>query len=102
MTARLVLLSLLLAIALAAIGLCRTACPALSAQPIPVADKQSTSTTVERPAYLNPLGVAVDHQGDFAYVALSGADSVAVVDLRERAVVRHIPTGRRPREIALS
>jgi YVTN family beta-propeller protein len=47
---------------------------------------------------LNPLpvGVLVEPSGRRAYVALSAADAVAVVDLETRAVLRTLPTGTTP------
>jgi YVTN family beta-propeller protein len=47
-----------------------------------------------------PRGVALS--GDRAYVALSGEDAVAVLDLRERKVVGRIPVGVEPWYLALT
>jgi YVTN family beta-propeller protein len=52
-----------------------------------------------RPRYLNPLGVAVDPTGSCAFVALSGSNEVAVVDIAAGRIVRRIPTGQRPRAV---
>jgi YVTN family beta-propeller protein len=49
-----------------------------------------------------PRGLAVSPDGKLAYVALTAADSVAVVDLTRRAEVARIPVGRWPRHLALS
>ncbi len=55
----------------------------------------------KRPAYKSPLGLAVDHGGRRAYVALRGAGTVAVVDLRAGQVLREIPVGAGPCDLAL-
>jgi YVTN family beta-propeller protein len=49
-----------------------------------------------------PRGIAVSADGSLAYVALTSAHQVAVVDLAKRAVVERIAVGRWPRYIALS
>lgn len=49
-----------------------------------------------------PRGVAVSPDGRLAYVALSAAAAVAVVDLENRQSVGEIPVGRWPRFLALS
>src|SRR3712207_8733419 len=49
-----------------------------------------------------PRGVAVTKDGRTAYVALTTADAVAVVDLEGRTVRRRIPVGARPWHLALS
>ena len=49
-----------------------------------------------------PRGVAVSPDGTRAYVALSAAASVAVVDLAEWRLAGEIPVGRWPRFLALS
>jgi YVTN family beta-propeller protein len=43
-----------------------------------------------------PCGIAFSAHGDLAYIALSRNNSVAVVDARERSVVREIPVGIAP------
>jgi YVTN family beta-propeller protein len=49
-----------------------------------------------------PRGIAVAPDGRLAYVALTTAHAVAVVDLKERTVVDRIAVGRWPRYLALS
>lgn len=43
-----------------------------------------------------PVGILVEPQNRFAYVALNAADQVAVIDLERRSVVRTFATGRQP------
>jgi YVTN family beta-propeller protein len=50
----------------------------------------------------SPLGLAIDHAGQRAYVALHTANAVGVVDLKAGTVLREIPVGRRPFDVALS
>lgn len=52
-----------------------------------------------RKRYLNPLGVALSADGRRAYVALSGIDRLAEVDLPLGFTVRRFATGRNPREV---
>src|SRR5262245_12327042 len=49
-----------------------------------------------------PRGIAVTADGKLAYVALTAAASVAVVDVAARKELARIPTGRWPRFLALS
>ena len=49
-----------------------------------------------------PHGIAIAPDGTFAYVALTAAAQVAVVDLASRRVVDHIDVGRWPRYLAVS
>jgi hypothetical protein len=49
--------------------------------------------------FLNPLGLALSSDGHRAYVALSGADVVAEVDLVTGRSLRRISTGQNPREV---
>lgn len=49
-----------------------------------------------------PVGVVIDRQGVWAYVALEGAAEVAVLDLAAWQVAGRIPAGRWPRYLALS
>jgi YVTN family beta-propeller protein len=49
-----------------------------------------------------PCGIAFSASGDLAYVAFSRGNSVAVIDARERAVVREIPVGIAPFGLAFS
>jgi DNA-binding beta-propeller fold protein YncE/mono/diheme cytochrome c family protein len=49
-----------------------------------------------------PLGVAISPDGKVAYVALTSAAEVAVVDLERNRLVETIPVGRWPRYLALS
>lgn len=49
-----------------------------------------------------PRGIAVSPTGELAYVALTTADAVAVVDLERRTEVARIAVGRWPRYLALS
>ena len=43
-----------------------------------------------------PIGIVLAPDGQTAYVALTEADRIAVVDLRSRRVIRTIPTGDTP------
>ena len=47
-----------------------------------------------------PVGIAVESKNRYAYVALSAADLVAVIDLEKRAVVRTFATGAGPDGLA--
>ncbi len=49
-----------------------------------------------------PRGLAVSPDGRHAYVALTTAHAVAVVDLERREVIERISVGRWPRQLALS
>jgi len=49
-----------------------------------------------------PLGVAISPDGNLAYVALTSAAEVAVVDLQRNQLVEKISVGRWPRYVALS
>jgi YVTN family beta-propeller protein len=50
----------------------------------------------------HPVGVAISADGSRAYVALSAANVVAVVDLESRQVLNQIEVGRWPRYLALT
>ncbi|MCO5297950.1 MAG: hypothetical protein M9921_13965 [Fimbriimonadaceae bacterium] len=54
------------------------------------------------PGGYGPVGVLVHPNGKVAYVALSGSEQVAVVDLRKRAVVGTIQAGDTPDGMAFS
>jgi YVTN family beta-propeller protein len=55
----------------------------------------------DRPSrYKSPLGLAVDEQGKRAYVALHTAGLLAVVDLEAGTVIREVPVGRGPYDVA--
>jgi YVTN family beta-propeller protein len=56
----------------------------------------------EVPVGAEPRGVALSLDGRLAYVALSAADAVAVVDADRRAVIARVPVGREPWGVALS
>jgi YVTN family beta-propeller protein len=79
--------------------LCLACLPALLSAALPPAEPQAPAP---RPVYKNPLGLAVDRGGERAYVALQGAGSVAVVDLRAGKVLHEIPVGNGPCDVALS
>jgi YVTN family beta-propeller protein len=49
-----------------------------------------------------PTGIATDTEGKMAYVAMTDADQVAIVDLERHEVVGKIQVGRWPRYLALS
>jgi YVTN family beta-propeller protein len=66
----------------------------------PAAPAPSKANT--RPVYKSPLGIIVDATGKRAYVALHTAGAVAVVDLRAGKVLREIPVGKKPYDIALA
>jgi hypothetical protein len=55
----------------------------------------------ERLQYKSPLGLAVDQKGKRAYVALNTAGALAVVDLEAGRVIREVPVGRGPYDVAL-
>jgi DNA-binding beta-propeller fold protein YncE len=57
--------------------------------------------TPDQPRYRTPLGLAVDAEGRRAYVALNAAGVLAVVDLRAGKVLREIPVGSGPYDVAL-
>ncbi len=63
---------------------------------------QAHNVPAKHPLYKSPLGLVVDPEGRRAYVALQGAGSIAVVDLRAGKVLREIPVGKAPRDLALS
>jgi len=54
------------------------------------------------PVYKSPLGVTVDQMGTRAYLALHTAGTLAVVDLHAGKVLREIPVGRNPFDVALA
>jgi YVTN family beta-propeller protein len=49
-----------------------------------------------------PVGIAYSSDSRFAYVACQGINAVAVIDLRERRVVRTIPVGPGPDAVAVA
>jgi YVTN family beta-propeller protein len=49
-----------------------------------------------------PRGIALSADGTTAYVALSGEDSLAQVDLQSLRVVRRVPVGREPWHVGLA
>jgi YVTN family beta-propeller protein len=49
-----------------------------------------------------PVGIAFSSDSRFAYVACQGIGAVAVVDLRERKLVKTIPVGAGPDAVAIS
>ena len=59
----------------------------------PAGDKQGRLLPFEGPI---PIGIAVARNGKRAYVALSGADVVAVIDLQRLEVIGRLPTGKEP------
>jgi len=54
------------------------------------------------PGHAIPCGIAFSADGGTAYVALSQSDSVAVIDARERKLLRTIPVGMAPFSVAVS
>src|SRR5262245_47367305 len=52
--------------------------------------------------YKSPLGVAVDHAGHRAYVALHTAHEVAEIDLTTGAVLKLVSLGTAPDDVALA
>jgi YVTN family beta-propeller protein len=60
------------------------------------------SGTLGRPVYKSPLGLAVDHAGKRAYVALHSAGTIAIVDLKAGKVLAEVPVGRGPYDLALA
>jgi len=53
-------------------------------------------------AYKSPLGLGVDQDGSRAYVALSTAGAVAIVDLKSAKVLQEIPVGKGPHDLSLA
>lgn len=49
-----------------------------------------------------PIGLVIAPDGKTAYVAATGADIIAVVDIRKRAIVDYLPAGREPDGMAYS
>src|SRR5439155_17458260 len=60
------------------------------------------SRTISMPAGSYPCGIAVSANGSNAYVCLSIANSLAVVNLSSGAITQQIPVGRAPWEVVLS
>jgi YVTN family beta-propeller protein len=52
--------------------------------------------------YSSPIELAISRDGARLFVVCEGADEVAAIDLRSRAILRRIPVGRVPKGIALS
>lgn len=52
--------------------------------------------------YRTPVNLAVSPDGTLLYVACEGSNSVAVVDVERRKVLRDMAVGRRPHDLALS
>src|SRR5262245_47637341 len=71
------------------------ACPS-AGQPQPGGAQPPASA---RPLYKSPLGIAVDHQGTRAYVALRGSATVAVVDLEAGKVLHEVAVDRGPADL---
>lgn len=67
-----------------------------------VSPGDGTPDSQPRPVYKSPLGLAVDKEGKRAYVALNTAGTVAVVDLQAGKVLREIPVGKKPHDVALA
>jgi mono/diheme cytochrome c family protein len=65
----------------------------------PPARRPATPTPPAPKRYLNPLGLALSADGLRAYVALSGVDALAEVDLVTGRTLRRFETGRNPREV---
>jgi mono/diheme cytochrome c family protein len=55
-----------------------------------------------RPIYKSPFGLAVNHDGSRAYVALATAGAIAEVDLQKGNVVRELAVGAGPHDVALA
>src|SRR5262245_17563657 len=72
---------------------------------LPLASTVSPSDGVPaqtRPVYKSPLGIALDKDGQRAYVALNSAGAVAVVDLQAGKVLKEVPVGKKPHDVALA
>jgi YVTN family beta-propeller protein len=70
---------------------------------LPVAAQPGAKTPPVTPLRSkSPLGLAIDHDGRRAYVALYGSGAVAVVDLAEGKVLREIPVGAGPYDLTLA
>jgi DNA-binding beta-propeller fold protein YncE/mono/diheme cytochrome c family protein len=74
----------------------------LSLAPAPARPQAGAPQPPARPVYKSPLGLAVDSEGRRAYVALSAAGAVAVVDLRAGKVLREVPVGKGPCDLVLA
>ncbi len=59
-------------------------------------------TRTDIPLGSEPGGVALSASGNLAYVTVSSSDEIAVVDLAEKQVVKHIPVGHMPWAIAVT
>jgi DNA-binding beta-propeller fold protein YncE len=53
------------------------------------------------PLRARPHDLAVTPDGRGAWVSLEGSDQIAVVDLRARAAIRYLSTGRRPHDLLI-
>ncbi len=65
-----------------------------------VVDGGTLNVEATIPVGYQPHGIAIAPDGSAAYVALTAASQVAVVDLTEHSVVAHIDVGRWPRFLA--
>lgn len=67
---------------------------------IEIPGQSSASTLAQGGA--QPVGIAYSPDSRFAYVACQGINAVAVIDLRERKLVRTIPVGPGPDAVAVA
>src|SRR5262245_41122512 len=68
--------------------------------PAPAAPQEGApAPAAERPRYQGPLGLAVEHDGGKAHVALHRAGTVAEVDLRAGKVLREVAVGEGPSDV---
>lgn len=65
-------------------------------------DGDAIATVSRIPVGHEPYGIAVDHRGEKAYVALSAEAKVALIDLASNQVEDWIDVGRWPRYLAIS
>lgn len=62
----------------------------------------STGTDLAPSGGAQPVGIAYSSDSRFAYVACQGINAVAVIDLRERKLVKTIPVGPGPDAVAVA
>ena len=84
-------------------GLLSSAEPGPAEAPLRVYDhSRPASGRPATPAYRSPQGICVSPDGQKAYVVNATANSVSVLDVRERKVAGEIPVGARPYQAAFS
>src|SRR5262249_20830881 len=69
--------------------------------PEPTRPQDAQPRAHPRPVYKSPLGLAVDHTGQRACVALQTAGAVAIVDLAAGKVLGEVAVGQGPCDLVL-